>query len=76
MKKKMLALLMAAVLVFGLTACGNKNEAFTPADFEIAVMTGPTAIGLTKVMTDAKNQTAANNYNFHVYGTADEISTG
>lgn len=76
MKKRILALLMAAVMMFGMTACGNKEEEFTPADFEIAVMTGPTAIGLTKVMTDAENKTAANNYNFHVYGTADEISTG
>ena len=75
MKKRILALLMAAAMVLGMTAC-NRNEEVAPADFEIAVMTGPTAIGLTKVMTDAEAKTAANNYNFHVYGTADEISTG
>ena len=76
MKKRILALLMAAVMVFGMTACGNKEEEFTPADINIAVMTGPTAIGLIKVMSDAEAKTAANNYNFNVYGTADEISTG
>ena len=75
MKKRILAVLLAATMIFGMTACNSKEEV-APADFEIAVMTGPTAIGLTKVMTDAEAKTAANNYNFHVYGTADEISTG
>ena len=76
MKKRILALLMAAVMVFGMTACGKNEEKFTPADINIAVMTGPTAIGLTKVMTDQEAGTAENNYHFNVYGTADEISTG
>lgn len=39
-------------------------------------MTGPTAIGLVKVMDDNENGSAANNYNFQVYGEATEISTG
>ena len=76
MKKRILAVLMAAVMVFGMTACGNTEEKFTPAEMDVAVMTGPTAIGLIKVMSDAEAKTAANNYNFNVYGTADEISTG
>lgn len=76
MKKRILALLMTAVMVFGMAACGSNKEEFTPADINIAVMTGPTAIGLTKVMTDQEAGVAANNYNFNVYGTADEISTG
>jgi len=76
MKKRILAMLMAAVMVLGMAACKNKEEEFTPADINIAVMTGPTAIGLTKVMTDQEAGCAANNYNFQVYGTADEISTG
>ena len=47
-----------------------------PVDFNIAVMTGPTAIGLVKVMSDAEEGTAQNNYHFNVYGTADEVATG
>ena len=47
-----------------------------PVDFNIAVMTGPTAIGLVKVMSDAEEGTALNNYHFNVYGTADEVATG
>ena len=47
-----------------------------PVDFNIAVMTGPTAIGLVKVMSDAEEGMAKNNYHFNVYGTADEVATG
>ena len=47
-----------------------------PVDINIAVMTGPTAIGLAKVMSDAEEGTALNNYHFNVYGTADEVATG
>lgn len=47
-----------------------------PVDFNIAVMTGPTAIGLVKVMSDAEEGIAKNNYHFNVYGTADEVATG
>lgn len=54
----------------------QQEEIVEATDFNIAVMTGPTAIGLIKVMADAKEGTAANNYHFSVYGTADEISTG
>lgn len=46
------------------------------ADINIAVMTGPTAIGLVKVMKDNEDGVAANNYNFQVFGEATEISTG
>lgn len=46
------------------------------ADINIAVMTGPTAIGLVKVMKDNEDGAAANNYNFQVFGEATEISTG
>ena len=60
-------------MVAGVTACGKEAE---PVDINIAVMTGPTAIGLVKVMSDNEAGSAKNNYHFNVYGTADEISTG
>lgn len=75
MKKRILAMLMMMTLVCSMMAC-NKKEEVAPADMNIAVMTGPTAIGLVKVMSDAEAGTAANNYNFSVYGTPDEITTG
>lgn len=82
MKKRALALVLAVVMVIGMTACGTKENKDsdeikkTAEDINIAVMTGPTAIGLVKVMSDNEAGTAANNYHFNVYGTADEISTG
>lgn len=45
------------------------------ADMNIAVMTGPTAIGLVKIMKDTDEGSAANNYHFKVYGEATEITT-
>ncbi len=82
MKKRVLAFVLAAVMVIAMTACGTKENKEsdeikkTAEDINIAVMTGPTAIGLVKVMSDNEAGTAANNYHFNVYGTADEISTG
>lgn len=52
------------------------TDADIKTDINIAVMTGPTAIGLVKVMDDNEKGEAANNYNFHVYSEATEISTG
>jgi NitT/TauT family transport system substrate-binding protein len=45
-------------------------------DIRIAALKGPTAIGMVKVMDDAQAQATANNYNFTIAGTADEISEG
>ncbi len=75
MKKRMLAMVLAVVMMLGAAGC-SKQEEVAPADINIAVMTGPTAIGLVKVMADTEAGSAANNYHFNVYGTADEISTG
>ncbi len=43
---------------------------------KIAALKGPTAMGMVKLMEDADNQTTANQYNFSIAGTADEISGG
>jgi len=42
----------------------------------IAAMTGPTAIGMVKLMQEAENGNTAFPYEFSIYGTADEVSTG
>ena len=68
------AVLMLTMCTGLLAGCSKKVAAKT--DINIAVMTGPTAIGLVKVMDDNENGSAANNYNFQVYGEATEISTG
>lgn len=43
-------------------------------DISVAVMKGPTAIGMVKLMEENEAGNAANNYSFTVAGTADEIA--
>lgn len=42
----------------------------------IAALKGPTALGMLKIMEDAEAGTTANNYDFTIAGTADEITAG
>lgn len=73
MKWKLFLLFMAVMLLAGGSGCGKKQEA-EPAEMNVAVMTGPTAIGMVKVMSDMEAGTAGNQYKFSVYGTGDEIA--
>lgn len=45
-------------------------------EINIAALKGPTGMGMVKLMEDAANGSAANNYKFTVAGEADVISTG
>lgn len=81
MKKKLLALFLVAAMIFGLTACGKTSSQTDPAkvegcDFNIASLKGPTSIGLVKLFSDSDAGNTVNKYNYSIYGTADEISTG
>jgi NitT/TauT family transport system substrate-binding protein len=66
------------------TATPTPKAAIQPAESEpagkpelrVAALKGPTAIGMVKVMEDASAGTSANEYNFTIAGTADEISAG
>jgi len=42
----------------------------------IGALKGPTAIGMVKIMEDAEAGAAANDYNFTIAGTADELTAG
>lgn len=42
----------------------------------IAAMTGPTAIGMVELMQKAEDGSTAYPYEFQIFGTADEVSTG
>lgn len=74
LKKILISALTITLLACTLFSGCSKKE--TKADINIAVMTGPTGIGLVKVMKDNDEGKAANNYNFNVYSEATEISTG
>lgn len=73
MKKIASLLLVLVMLLSALTACGKKEE--TPAaPTRIAGMTGPTSIGMVKMIADTKESTADGSYEFTIAGTADEIT--
>ena len=44
------------------------------APLRIAGLTGPTTMGLVKLMQDAEDGSASGNYEFSLYGTADEVT--
>ncbi|MBE6799181.1 MAG: ABC transporter substrate-binding protein [Ruminococcaceae bacterium] len=77
--KRILSFALAFVLIFGLTACAKDKTESTPStaysavDMSVAVMTGPTGIGMAKLIADSKAGTTANNYTFTVAAAADEF---
>lgn len=78
MKRKIMSLLLVLMLAVSFTACGSGGSSKTPAgcDINIASLKGPTSIGLVKLFDDSDNGKTVNKYNYSIYGTADEISTG
>lgn len=69
--KKTIALILIAALALALAACAPKK---TPtADFNIAALKGPTAMGLVSLMDRSGLGEYKNTYAVTVYGTADEI---
>ena len=84
--KKLLAILLSLTFIFSLAACGEEetvstpeissesSEQYTPVDMSIACMTGPTGIGMAKLMADSEAKTTANNYTFTVTSDASDIT--
>lgn len=82
--KKLLSILLALTLVFALAGCGGNDttsstpqvsdEPYTAVDMSVACMTGPTGIGMAKLMTDSDANATANNYTFTVASAATDIT--
>ncbi len=78
--KKLLAILLTLTLVFALVGCGDKDktssdpETYTAVDMSVACMTGPTGIGMAKLMADNDAKITANNYTFTVASAAPDIT--
>lgn len=53
-----------------------EKEIAPKTEIRAAALKGPTAIGMVKLMEEAANDNAANDYQFLVAGEADEISVG
>ena len=63
-------LLLAAALAVLLQGCDKEAER---ASIRVASLKGPTTMGLVKLISDAGDGKAAHDYQFDIYGTADEI---
>lgn len=68
--KKILAVLLVAVMLFSLLACGGGE----PAEIRIAGMKGPTTMGLVKLIDDSEKGLSKNTYHFSLKGKANEIT--
>ncbi len=83
--KRLLPLLLCAVIIFGLAGCASGGTAsipsssdtssveYTPVDINVGGIKGPTAIGMAALMEKAELKTAANNYSFTVSSAPDEV---
>ncbi len=69
--KRILSLVMSLVLLLSVSAFAETAD--KPV-VRLAAMTGPTAMGLVKLLDDGKNGLSANQYDFLLAGAADEIS--
>ncbi len=69
--RKIVALLLCVALIGGMLAgCGSKEK----AELNVVAMTGPTGIGMVKLMSDSEAEETDVNYTFELVGAADEIT--
>lgn len=79
MKKFISLILSATILLSTLTGCSAPTETapeVAEIPINVAVLKGPTGMGMVKLMEDNDNKTSLNPYNFTISGTADEIVAG
>lgn len=76
--KRILSMILTLVITGALlSGCSKKTETPAPeveqTPIKVAVMTGPTGMGMVKLMDDNESKTSLNPYNFSIAGTPDEI---
>ena len=66
MRKRMLTIAVSIILTsMSLIGCGPQNTAIKDdTTIRVGAMSGPTAMGLVKLMEDSKNGNTVNNYEF------------
>ncbi|NLY71144.1 MAG: ABC transporter substrate-binding protein, partial [Clostridiales bacterium] len=70
---KKISIILSIILCISLiTGCAPSQDD-PQVTFKVASLKGPTTMGMVKLMNDAKEGNASNDYEFNVYGTADEI---
>lgn len=68
---RIISALIALALIMGIVSCGNKVE---PADINIAVIKGPTGVGIASLMDKNAEGKALNNYTFTLASSPDEVT--
>lgn len=69
--RKVVAMLLCVGMVAGvLSGCGAKEK----AELHVVALTGPTGIGMVKLMADNEAEDTDVNYTFELVGAADEIT--
>lgn len=76
--KKLTALILALAMIFALAACAGNDDQTSTGDapkttVNVATLMGPTGIGMTKLMDDDEKGSSANDYNFTVATSPDQI---
>lgn len=66
--KKLLTMIAAAAIALTTAGCGSK-----PADINVAVIKGPTGVGMVSLMDSAAKGKASNNYTFTVASAPTEV---
>ncbi len=83
--KKLLAILLVLSLMLAFVGCSSNDTTsstsqpdnepeYTAVDMSVACMTGPTGIGMAKLMADSDADATANNYTFTVATAATDIT--
>ena len=69
MMKKLLALALALVTAFSVTACAPKEKTAV----NVYTIAGPTGVGMVKLMKDNEDQNTKNNYTFSVESSPEAV---
>ncbi len=83
--KKLFAIILSVIMMLSITACGTADNAssqadtssklpYTSVEMSVACMTGPTGIGMAKLMHDDEAGVTANDYTFTVASAATDIT--
>lgn len=71
--KKMTAGVLLAMMTMGIAGCGN-NDKEPEVALNVMALSGPTGMGMVKLMEDVENSEAKGDYHITIAGAADEIS--
>lgn len=74
MKKTISLLLALALIVMAFAGCAAQQPEEEDVTIRIGGLKGPTSMGLVKVMEDDETGAAANDYEFTIAGSADEVT--